>query len=418
MAAFIQGSALRAPRLIRSSVFAFLCLPFHGDVTNAWRGEADMQKQSDHGYEALETILGNAPDLLKSLLEGSPDTISISDARQPDLPLTYVNPSFHRTTGYASDEALGRNCRFLQGEDTNPDDVSIIRKAIADRAPVDVVLLNYKKSGEPFINALRMAPIFDRSGDLAAFLGIQKDITQERLRAESDMAQNRLEALGTASGALAHQLNNLLHPITSLISLHLPDIADPVIRKDLEMSLYSARQAADLSNNLLGLSRGNFQDSSDVTQLPDGLVRAVELVRLMLPPTITIETDFATVSKDLRVPINETLFAQVIINIVTNAAQATKNTGIIRIELAEPESSRLKISIADNGPGIPKSQRNKVFTPFYSSKKEKNGSGLGLSVVLQIINKFDGNIMISDGLIQPDGDGFGCMFTIDLQKIT
>ncbi|WP_299479631.1 ATP-binding protein [uncultured Roseibium sp.] len=377
-----------------------------------------MQKQSDQGYQALETILGDSPDLLKSLLEGSPDTISLSDARQPDLPLTYVNPSFCETTGYGSEEALGRNCRFLQGEDTNQDDVSIIRKAIAERLPVDVVLLNYKKSGEPFINALRMAPIFDKSGDLSAFLGIQRDITKERLRTERDLAQNRLEALGTASGALAHQLNNLLHPITSLISLHLPDIADPAIRKDLEVSLYSARQAADLSNNLLGLSRGKFHDSSDVTMLPDGLIRAVELVRLMLPPTITLETDFETPAKDLRVPISETLFAQVIINIVTNAAQATKNIGIIRIELSEFEDSRVRISIADNGPGIPKTLRDKVFTPFYSSKKEKNGSGLGLSVVLQIINKVGGNIIVSDGLIQPDGDGIGCMFTIDLQKIT
>ena len=377
-----------------------------------------MQGRLDQGYAALEKIAGTSPDLLKSLLEGSPDTVSVSDARQPDLPLTYVNPSFQRTTGYASEEALGRNCRFLQGDETSTDDVARIRKAIADREPIDVVLLNYRKTGEPFLNSLRMAPIFDASGDLSAYLGIQRDITEERIRAESEISRNRLEALGTASGALAHQLNNLLHPVTSLISLHLPDIPDPGIRTDLEMAHYSATQAAELSNNLLGLSRGRFEEETGVTTLPDALIRAVDLVRLMLPPTVTIETGFRNVPKDMNIPISETMFAQVIINIVTNASQATKHSGIIRIELTELEGSKVQISIADNGPGIPFGLRHKVFDPFYSNSISKNSTGLGLSVALQIINKVDGKIIVAEGLLQPDGDGRGCMFTIDIPIIT
>lgn len=377
-----------------------------------------MKDHGGKGYAALERIVGSSPDLLKSLLEGSPDTVSISDASQPDLPLTYANPSFTETTGYSPDEALGRNCRFLQGDDTNREDVARIRRAIEAQEPVDVVLLNYRKSGQPFINSLRMAPIFDKSGKLSAYLGIQRDITEERLREERDIGQNRLEALGTASGALAHQLNNLLHPVTSLISLHLPDIEDPGIRKDLEMAHYSATQAADLSDNLLGLSRGRFQDSSNVTALRDGLIRATELARLMLPPTITIETGFRNVPNEVNIPINETLFAQVLINIVTNASQATKHSGKIRIDVIEHESSRVKISIADDGPGIPPALRDKVFTPFYSKSNNNNSTGLGLSVVLQIINKVDGKIIVGDGLVQPSGDEKGCAFIIDIPKIT
>lgn len=377
-----------------------------------------MPRSADEGFSALDEILSRSPDLLKSVLEGSPDTISISDVRQPDLPLTYVNPSFQRTTGYRAEEVLGRNCRFLQGEETKSEDIAKIRTAIENRQPVDVVLLNYKKSGEPFINSLRMAPVFDKAGDLSAYLGIQRDITQERLRAERQMSENRLETLGTATGSLAHQLNNLLHPVTSLLSLHLEDISDMQIRGDLEVALYSANQAADLSNRLLGLSRGDFRTGSEVTPIPDGLLRTVELARLMLPSTNKVETHIGNVPKNLSIPMNETLFAQVLINIITNASQATKQSGLIRIELDMSGNAKLQISIADDGPGIPLTERKKVFSPFYSKSVSKNGTGLGLFLVFQIINEIGGNISIGDGLIQPDGVGLGCMITLDLPFYT
>jgi len=377
-----------------------------------------MENRTDDGYTTLEAIAGQSPDLLKSLLESSPDTISLSDITQPDMQLTYVNPSFERTTGYTRDDVVGRNCRFLQGEDTDQEEVAKIRKAIAERQPIEAVLLNYKKSGEPFINGLRMAPIFDRSGQLSAYLGIQRDITQDRIRAEQDNTRNRLEALGTASGALAHQLNNLLHPVASLISLHLPEITDTVIRKDLEMALYSAKQAADLSHDLLGLSRGRFENDTAVTVLPDGLARTINLVRMMVPMSTTIETDFGNVPKKIKIPINETLFAQVIINLVINASQASKHLGLIRIEVDAPKDSRINISIADNGPGIPDADASKLFTPFYTKSSSKNSSGLGLSVVLQIINESGGFISLGKGLIQPERRGFGCMFTLSFPTMT
>lgn len=377
-----------------------------------------MKSRENDGYDVLEAIAGQSPELLKSILEGSPDTISLSDASQPDLPLAYVNPSFEKTTGYQRADVLGRNCRFLQGEETSSDDVAQIRRAIADRQPVEVTLLNYRKSGEPFLNALRIGPIFDRSGQLTAFLGIQRDITGQRLRAQQDNTRNRLEALGTASGALAHQLNNLLHPVASLLSLHLPDMTDANMRKDLEIALYSANQAAELSQSLLGLSRGRFEGGASATELPEGLLRIIDLARLMVPAGIVIETSIGSLSQHLKIPIDETLFAQVIINLIVNASQACGHSGLIRIDLAASQTRRIRISIADNGPGIPDADVDKIFTPFYTSGINKNGSGLGLSVVKQIINKSGGVIHIGKGLTQPKGHGFGCVFTLDIPLIT
>ena len=103
--------------------------------------------------------------------------ISIADATLPDLPLTYVNPSFERMTGYPSEEACGRNCRFLQGDDRDQAGVAKVHEAIHEGREVRVVLRNYRKDGMLFWNELYMSPIADTEGRVTHFVGIQNDVT-------------------------------------------------------------------------------------------------------------------------------------------------------------------------------------------------------------------------------------------------
>jgi PAS domain S-box-containing protein len=112
-------------------------------------------------------------------------TFTITDPRQPDNPLVWVNPSFTRVTGYESDEVVGRNCRFLQGPATDPEAVTAIRAAVAERRTVTTTLLNYRKDGTAFWNQLSISPVFDGSGDLVSFVGVQTDVT-ERVRVERE----------------------------------------------------------------------------------------------------------------------------------------------------------------------------------------------------------------------------------------
>ena len=85
----------------------------------------------------------------------------ITDPRQPDNPIVFVNDAFGRLTGYTREETLGRNCRFLQGPGTNAEDIDRIRQAIADLVPIEVELLNYKKDGSIFWNRVLVSPVFD-----------------------------------------------------------------------------------------------------------------------------------------------------------------------------------------------------------------------------------------------------------------
>ncbi|KQN77849.1 PAS domain-containing protein [Devosia sp. Leaf64] len=103
----------------------------------------------------------------------------ITDPRQPDNPIVFVNEAFARLTGYSREETLGRNCRFLQGPGTSLDDVAKVRQAVADLTPIEIDLLNYRKDGTLFWNRLLVSPVFDE-GELTYFFASQLDVTRER----------------------------------------------------------------------------------------------------------------------------------------------------------------------------------------------------------------------------------------------
>ena len=124
----------------------------------------------------------NLKDLaLASTAEG----ITIADATKFDCPLIYVNKGFEKITGYTADFACGTNCRFLQGEDTDPTAIEEIRRAVKEKRECIVEILNYRKNGEPFWNRLSITPIRNDTGVVTHFVGIQSDVTTRRLAEDS-----------------------------------------------------------------------------------------------------------------------------------------------------------------------------------------------------------------------------------------
>jgi PAS domain S-box-containing protein len=135
---------------------------------------------------------GNPDTYLQALREravlATDIAFTITDPRQRDNPLVWVNPSFSRVTGYEYDDAVGRNCRFLQGPATDPAAVQTIRDALAEQRSIVTTLLNYRKDGTAFWNQLAISPVFDGQGELVSFVGVQADVT-ERVRAEGERAE-------------------------------------------------------------------------------------------------------------------------------------------------------------------------------------------------------------------------------------
>lgn len=153
--------------------------------------------------------------LLQAAVMDSRDGITIADFSLPDNPLIFINPSFERMTGYLAEEVIGKNCRYLQGNDENQEDqINIIRDAINQKQHCLVTLRNYRKDGTMFWNELSMSPIFDAQGNVTHYLGIQKDVTNKVLTEER--LQGSFNEIKASNTMLQYMVN--IDPLTGVFN--------------------------------------------------------------------------------------------------------------------------------------------------------------------------------------------------------
>ncbi len=167
-------------------------------------------------------------------------SFSISDPTLPDNPLIWVNPAFERMSGYALDQVVGRNCRFLQGPDTDPAAVAELRRAQAEARHTTVTLLNVRADGTAFYNEVSISPVLDGEGRVTHFVGVQADVTARVLaeaererhlaaesaaRASAEEARRQLAVLAEATTVLAGTLD-VEEALARLARLVVPALAD------------------------------------------------------------------------------------------------------------------------------------------------------------------------------------------------
>jgi len=158
--------------------------------------------------------------LISEMITASPVAAVISNPRLPDNPIVECNAAFEALTGYERDEIIGRNCRFLRGPGTEPDLTEELRAGIREGRPVLVEIINYRKDGTPFRNAVMVAPIFDAQGALEYFLGSQVDVSKTGDGDGIDsVAATRAKAAKDAVGLLSpRQREILVHMATGKLN--------------------------------------------------------------------------------------------------------------------------------------------------------------------------------------------------------
>jgi len=139
--------------------------------------------------------------------------VCLCDPHKPDLPIVFANRAFRQLTGYDEQEVIGQNCRFLQGPDTDPAQVERIRAAIRNEDVLVTEILNYRKDGTPFWNALHLGPIYRADGELIYFFGSQWDISDVRTaRADERHAREMAREL-------SHRMKNMFSVISGIVNI-------------------------------------------------------------------------------------------------------------------------------------------------------------------------------------------------------
>jgi PAS domain S-box-containing protein len=286
----------------------------------------------------------------------------ITDPRQPDNPIVFVNDAFLTLTGYARSEVMGRNCRFLQGPETDRATVDRIRGAIAVGEGIEVEILNYRKDGTPFWNALVVGPVRDRANEISHFFACQHDVTEQK-KAAFELARTKasledlvsrrtrdLQAALDQKTALLHEVDhrvkNNLQVISSLVLLKARRLKDPQAQRALQdvaerISALSAvhrllYSVGDVSRFDLAEFLSDLTDEL-ATQLPAGQV-AVDLK--VEPVSVP-----AAKAAPLALLVNE---------LVGNAfkhAFPDRRRGRVLVEVAKP-NGELSILVEDDGIGI------------------------------------------------------------------
>jgi PAS domain S-box-containing protein len=357
-------------------------------------------------------------EALAAAVAAAPTGVVLADPKQPDCPIVFANAAFHRITGFAPDEVIGRNCRFLQGPGTDKAAVQAIAAAIAAARPIDIRLVNYRRDGKRFVNELHISPVFDAAGRVSLFLGIQHDVT-ERVRAE-EAAKRARRAAERASAEksdflafVSHEVRTPLNGVLGTLSLILDTALDAEQRAYAETARRSGETLLWTVNELLDLSRIEagkleLEDLAFDTGAPLrevlGLQAAAAADKGL---TLKAALDGALPARIMGDPRR---LRQVLLNLVDNAIRFTAQ-GEVEVTMAR-EGDRLVVAVRDTGPGIPPALRARLFRRFQQADagtaRRHGGSGLGLMICRRLVGLMGGTIGVES---EP---GAGSVFRFDL----
>jgi PAS domain S-box-containing protein len=297
--------------------------------------------------------------------------------------------------------------RLTKDEHFNQEINMLDKTVIETKQPVmkHKTMLNDENGGQFWLE-LTKVPLRDEKGNVVGTLSTAENITQ-RVSLERQLIQSqKMEAIGTLAGGLAHDFNNILTSIINSAELVLDDVPpESMAHKDLKRVLTAAGRGSGVVKQILTFSRPSREGFMQ-TDISETFTEALHLLKTSFPGNILLKLRIDAEDSDVFADPNQ--IHQVVMNLGTNAYQAMRETGgsieasLENIELNKEDAGvmdlqpgrYLKMSVADTGPGIPLEIMDKVFDPFFTTKDKHEGTGLGLAVVHGIIRSHKGAVRL------------------------
>ncbi len=368
--------------------------------------------------QKLSNGLRQSEERFKAAFHTSPDAINIS--RFSDGLCVDVNDGFTKIMGYSRDEVIGHPSRYLNTGDDSEDRWQLVQELSA-KGTVNNMEIRFRAKDDQVGTGLMSASVLDYNG-VPHILSVIRDITVFKETEKKLQQSQKIESIGSLAGGIAHDLNNILFPISGLSEMLLDDIPpDNPAHERIEQIYKSAQRGGDLVKQILAFSRQSNPRKLPIRIQPI-LKEVLKLARATIPMNIKItshiQANCGMISAD------PTQVHQIMMNLITNAYHAVEQTGgTIHIELKETDMASFDekeevpfhamtpdgtsgcplrlltgkyacITLSDTGTGMDQTLINKIFEPYFTTKELGKGTGLGLSVVHGIVKEHGGDIRV------------------------
>jgi PAS domain S-box-containing protein len=340
----------------------------------------------------IERKLRQEQEFTRRLVECFPDLIVVLDREGR---FTYVSERIKEMLGVSPEEYISEQV----GQRASPESRSKLEKMRQN------IVSGREAHGQIEVEAQHMdgswktlriaaSPLYDETGTIVGMVSSGQDITESK-RLEQQLAQNeKLASMGQMMVGVAHELNNPLTAILGISDLLRERTTDETSRRHAELILKQARRAANIVQNLLAFSRPPTQRRARL-QIEEVIQQALQLERASLSQK-QIQVKFAAPPDLPAIEGDHKLLTQVFQNMLANAGQsisAARGSGTIEISLTRANEN-IRVTITDDGGGIPADIIAKIFDPFFTTKRPSGGSGLGLAICLAVIKDHGGRIQV------------------------
>lgn len=337
--------------------------------------------------------LETAAVLLSAIVESSDDAIASKDLNGI---VTSWNKSAERLFGYKAEEIIGRPITLIIPPELQGDEATILKKVRAGEKIDHFETVRMSKSGERIEVSLSISPVRNEQGRIIGAAKIVRDITENKKIERALRTTEKLAAAGRLAATVAHEINNPLEAVTNLVYLAKRDMNDAKkVAAYLELAGRELDRVAHIARQTLGFYRESASPTRfNVSQLLDDLLflydtrlqtRKIKVIR-----QYENDIEVSAISGEIR---------QAFSNLITNSIDAMSAGGSLQIRVArsrkwrEPQLPGVRITVLDSGSGIsPRNKRN-LFQPFFTTKSDI-GTGLGLWITRNIIEKHGGNIRV------------------------
>jgi len=354
--------------------------------------------------EATRNRIQAADHLQSAALNATINTVVITDLKGN---IEWVNPAFTKSTGYTADEAIGRNPRILKSGHQSPAYYAGMWRTIMAGRCWSGEFVNVRKDGALYTEEVTITAVRDRTGAIAHFVAVKQDISEKISLQKQLQETQRLESIGLLASGIAHDLNNILAPIT--LSMSLLRMKYPKESHLLDVTEQCAHRGANIVRQVLTFARG-----TDGRPAPFKVGRLIkEMARLLsetLPRNITLSYDLTT--EDDFICVDSTQLHQVMLNLAVNARDAMLHGGQLTLRMSQRAVGEVEakenlgvtpgnfivIAVSDTGTGIAPENIDKIFDPFFTTKPRGQGTGLGLSTVQGIVRSSGGFIKVRSEL--------------------